>query len=147
MPHVTAHHRQRYPWFTAIPTRFADNDQYGHMNNAVYHAFFDTAVSLLLARELGYDFGGDRYDAIVENHCTYLREIAFPDAVTAGVGIGHLGRSSARFDIALFVGDEQEARAQGWFVQVRCERASGRPVPLEDAWRAAFERLRVREAA
>ena len=147
MPRVSPHHRQRYPWFTGIATRFADNDQYGHVNNAVYHAFFDTAVSLLLARELHYDFGGERYDAIVENHCTYLREIAFPDLITAGVGVAHLGRSSVRFDIALFVGEESQARAQGWCVQVRCERASGRPVALEDTWRAAFERLRTREAA
>jgi acyl-CoA thioester hydrolase len=145
MPQTLAHPRTRYPWFIDVPTRFSDNDQYGHMNNAVYLSFFDTAISLLLARELGYDFGGDRYDAVVENHCSFLREIRFPEVVTAGVGVGHIGRSSARLEVALFVGDEPEARAQGWFVQVRCDRATSRPVELEDTWRAAFERLRVRE--
>jgi acyl-CoA thioester hydrolase len=145
MTRIIAHSRGRYPWFVDIPTRFADNDQYGHMNNAVYLAFFDTAISLLLAREVGYDFGGERFDAVVENHCSYLRSIHFPEVVTAGVGVGHVGRSSARFEIGLFVGDEPEARAQGWFLQVRCDRASGRPVPLEDTWREAFDRLRISE--
>ena len=145
MTRAIAHPRTRYPWFVDIPTRFADNDQYAHMNNAVYLAFFDTAISLLLAREVDYDFGGDRFDAVVENHCTYLRSIRFPEVVTAGVGVGHVGRSSARFEVGLFVGDEPDARAQGWFMQVRCARASGRSVELEAEWRAAFERLRVIE--
>ncbi len=145
MSRPAPHRRARYPWFVDIPTRFADNDQYAHVNNAVYLAFFDTAISLLLAREVGYDFGGDRFDAVVENHCTYLQPIRFPEVVTAGVGIGTVGRSSARFEVGLFVGDEDAARAQGWFLQVRCERASGRPVALEDDWRCAFERLRVVE--
>jgi acyl-CoA thioester hydrolase len=139
------HRRARYPWFVDIPTRFADNDQYAHVNNAVYLAFFDTAISLLLAREVGHDFGGDRFDAVVENHCTYLQPIRFPEVVAAGVGVSEVGRSSARFEVGLFVGDEDAARAQGWFLQVRCERASGRPVALEDGWRRAFERLRVVE--
>lgn len=147
MPLTAAHIRLRYPWFVDIPTRFADNDQYGHVNNAVYLAYFDTAISLLLARELGYDFGGERFDAVVENHCTYLQPIHFPEVVTAGVGIGHVGRSSARFEVGLFVGKEPRARAQGWFMQVRCARASGRPVALEEAWRVALERLRIVEPA
>lgn len=145
MTRAIPHRRSRYPWFVDIPTRFADNDQYAHMNNAVYLAFFDTAISLLLAREVGYDFGGDRFDAVVENHCTYLRPIRFPEVVSAGVGLGAVGRSSARFEVGLFVEDEAQTRAQGWFLQVRCDRATGRPVELEPEWRATFERLRVCE--
>jgi len=147
MPRATAHRRARYPWFVAIPTRFADNDAYGHVNNAHYHAFFDTAVSRFLASECAADFAGPRIDAIAENHCTYLRPLAFPDTVHAGVGVGEIGRSSVRFEIGLFANDEDEASAQGWFVQVRCERASGRPVEIESEWRAVFDRHRVRECS
>ncbi|MFN7751631.1 MAG: acyl-CoA thioesterase [Pseudomonadota bacterium] len=147
MPRVSAHRRARYPWFVAIPTRFADNDAYGHVNNAHYHAFFDTAVSLFLARECGVDFSGPRIDAIVENHCSYLRPIAFPDTVHAGVGLGEVGRSSARFEIGLFANEDDTASAQGWFVQVRCDRASGQPVEIEADWRAVFARHAIREGA
>jgi len=34
-----------YPHFQALPTRWMDNDIYGHINNALYYAFFDTAIN------------------------------------------------------------------------------------------------------
>ena len=36
--------REAYRHFTAFATRWRDNDQYGHMNNAVYYELFDSAV-------------------------------------------------------------------------------------------------------
>ncbi|XP_063140660.1 uncharacterized protein LOC691083 isoform X2 [Rattus norvegicus] len=47
------HHRQleAYRYFLPIQTRWQDNDQYGHVNNAVYYSYFDTIINHYLLRE------------------------------------------------------------------------------------------------
>ena len=39
-----------YPWFLPVQTRWMDNDQYGHVNNAVYHSIFDSVINGYLMR-------------------------------------------------------------------------------------------------
>ena len=40
--------RADYRWFVEMPTRWMDNDVYGHVNNVTYYSFFDTAVARFL---------------------------------------------------------------------------------------------------
>jgi acyl-CoA thioester hydrolase len=128
--------------FRPIQTRWLDNDIYGHMNNAVHYALFDTAVNgWLLERGLLSLAPGAPRNLVVETGCRYLAEIAFPDLVTAGLRLGHLGRSSVRYEIGLFRNDEEAAAAEGFFVHVRVDAASHRPVPLDPAARAALAEL------
>jgi len=42
--------RDTYGWFLPVQTRWKDNDQYLHMNNAVYHAIFDSVINIYLIR-------------------------------------------------------------------------------------------------
>jgi hypothetical protein len=42
--------KTNYPWFLPVQTRWKDNDQYLHMNNAVYHAIFDSVINVYLIR-------------------------------------------------------------------------------------------------
>ena len=37
----------RVPAPLTIPTRWKDNDVYGHVNNVEYYAFFDTVINAL----------------------------------------------------------------------------------------------------
>ena len=43
--------RSDYKHFLAIPTRWMDNDVYGHVNNVNYYSFFDTAINEYLITE------------------------------------------------------------------------------------------------
>ena len=43
--------RADYRWFLPIPTRWMDNDVYGHVNNVVYYSYFDTVVNKMLIAE------------------------------------------------------------------------------------------------
>ncbi|HEX2619014.1 MAG TPA: hypothetical protein VHL11_02675, partial [Phototrophicaceae bacterium] len=47
--------REDFPHFLTIPTRWMDNDIYGHINNALYYAFFDTVINHFLITEGGLD--------------------------------------------------------------------------------------------
>jgi acyl-CoA thioester hydrolase len=137
---VTA--RAHYPHLLAIPTRWHDNDVYGHVNNVDYYAFFDTVINAWLVREGGLDIqAGPVIGLCAESHCEFLAAITFPETVEAGLRVGRLTRSSARYEIGLFPEGVEEPAATGWFVHVFVDRESRRPVEIPGALRESLERL------
>jgi acyl-CoA thioester hydrolase len=144
MPRPTPGRRADYRFFTAIPTRWFDNDIYGHVNNTVYYSYFDTAIAHLLIHEGGLDpWRSEVIGVAVETGCRFHSSLAFPDLVHAGLRVGRLGTSSVRYEIGLFRNEQDEASAEGHFVHVFVERASQRPVPIPDGIRAALESARA----
>lgn len=134
--------RAAYRRFVPITTRWADNDVYGHVNNVVYYAFFDTAVNSVLIAEGALDIANSPViGLVVETGCRYFRSMAFPDRVTAGIRVAHRGNSSVRYEVGLFRNDDADAAAQGHFVHVYVDRATQRPVPLPEALRRVLEPL------
>ena len=139
--------RDAYPHRMPIPTRWNDNDVYGHVNNVEYYAFFDTIINAYLIREGGLDI--HRAAAIgvcAESHCQFQAAVEFPEVVDAGLRVGHLGRSSVRYDIGLFREGVPEPIATGWFVHVFVDREQRRPVDIPPTIRLALERLLVDDA-
>jgi acyl-CoA thioester hydrolase len=123
--------RAAYAAFRPITTRWADNDVYGHINNVVYYSFFDSAVNGLLIAAGALDIhAGAVIGLVVETQCNYHAPIAFPQAVTAGVRVAQLGRSSVRYEIGLFADDASACAAAGHFIHVYVDRATRRPVAL-----------------
>ncbi len=137
-----------YPHRLAIPTRWHDNDVYGHVNNVEYYAYFDTVINAYLITEGGLDLhAGSVIGLCAESHCEFRAPLAFPDTVTAGLRVGHLGRSSVRYEIALFGEGGGEPAATGWFVHVFVDRDTRRPAEIPNRMRAALEALSVPPAA
>ena len=140
----TVGQRADYKHFRLIPTRWMDNDFYGHINNVVYYAYFDTLLNRYLIDEGGFDFTNDTAIGVaVETMCRFHRPFAYPETVDAGLRIGKLGTSSVRYEIGLFGEGEADARAEGHFVHVFVDRTTQRPVPIPAKIRAALERIRV----
>ncbi|MBN9078930.1 MAG: thioesterase [Rhizobiales bacterium 65-79] len=132
--------RSAYRAFRTIATRWMDNDIYGHMNNVVHYSLFDTAVNGWLIEAGVLDIhGGGRIGLVVETGCRYFSEMAFPDAVTAGLRVGRLGTSSVRYEVGLFRNEDDLAAAEGFFVHVYVDRKTRRPVPLDVRLRQALE--------
>ena len=136
--------REQYPHFLAIPTRWMDNDVYGHVNNVVYYAYFDTVINRYLIAEGGLDITqGDVLGVAAESHCRYRRAVSFPTDLDAGLRVGKLGRTSVRYEIGLFPQGEAEVAAEGWFVHVFVDRATRRPAAIPEPLRSALARLLV----
>ena len=76
---------------------------------------------------------------MAEASCRYLRSVAFPDRITVGLRVAAIGRSSVRYDLAVFRDDEDDASAEGHVVRVFVESATQRPVPIPEASRAILE--------
>jgi acyl-CoA thioester hydrolase len=138
-PQIT---RAEYPHLLAIPTRWMDNDIYGHVNNALYYAFFDTAINQYLIAEGGLDIAaGPVIGLAAESHCQYMQSLAFPEVLEVGLRVCKLGNSSVRYELAIFKQNETYAAATGYFVHVFVDREARRAVPIPETIRAALERL------
>jgi acyl-CoA thioester hydrolase len=134
--------RTAYRHFQRIPTRWMDNDVYGHVNNVVYYSYFDTVVNQYLIEQGVLEIESSPViGLVVETQCRYFAPITFPDLVTAGLRVAKLGNSSVRYEIGLFRNDEEAASAQGHFIHVYVDRAARRPAQLPPAMRTALERI------
>lgn len=121
-----------------------DNDIYGHVNNALYYGFFDTAINEYLIAEGGLDINDGPVVAFAaESQCQYLRPLAFPGVIDIGLRVGKLGNSSVRYELAIFKASENLAAAAGYFVHVFVDRATQKPVSMPAPIRTALERLLV----
>ena len=136
------HQRSAYRHVRIIPTRWMDNDVYGHVNNVTYYSYFDTIVNGYLIEHGALDIAKSAViGLVVETQCHYFKPIAFPDTVTGALRVAHRGTSSVRYEIGLFRESDDRAAAQGHFVHVYVDRASGRPVALPEALQRALAGL------
>jgi acyl-CoA thioester hydrolase len=138
------HRRVDYPYFLAIPTRWMDNDTYGHVNNVTYYSYFDTVVNEHLVRAGGHDIHRAQVvGLVVETSCRFHRPLSFPEIIDAGLRVAKIGNSSVNYEIALFRRDDDMPAATGRFVHVWVERATQRPTPVPERIRAVLEHLVV----
>ncbi len=136
--------RALYRYWLAIPTRWMDNDLYGHVNNVVYYSYFDTVINSYLIREGGLDIHEGRVIGVTpETFCRFLDSFTFPEPVEAGLAVGRLGRTSVTYLVGLFKSGREEAAAYGHFVHVFVARGGSTPQDIPPGIRQALERLRV----
>jgi acyl-CoA thioester hydrolase len=136
--------RSGYRHFLAIPTRWMDNDSYGHVNNVTYYSYFDTAVNEHLIREGGLDIAaGPAVGLVVETQCRFHASLTFPDLLDVGLRVARLGTSSVTYDIGIFRRGDDAPAASGRFVHVWVDRATQRPTAVPPTVCAALRPLVV----
>ncbi len=136
--------RGDYLHYLQIPSRWMDNDIYGHVNNVIYYSWMDTVVNRFLMDEGGLDIHhGEVIGIAAQSGCSYFASVAYPDVIDAGLRVAHLGGSSVRYEVGIFRHGDDSAAAAMHFVHVFVARASMRPVPIPDTIRAAFMSIQV----
>ncbi|MGI5221204.1 acyl-CoA thioesterase [Nocardia sp. CA-290969] len=135
---------KQYPVLWPVPTRWADNDHYGHVNNVTYYAYFDTAVNAWLMDATGTDIRElPAIGIVAETSCRFHASLSFPDKLQVGLRIARLGRSSITYDLAIFRDTEPglELAATGNFVHVYVDETSRKPVEIPAVIRTAAQTL------
>ena len=134
--------RSDFAHFMAIPTRWMDNDVYGHVNNVNYYSYFDTVVNQYLIEQGVLDIQNSPVvGLVVQTGCSYFSSIAFPDLIHAGLRVTKLGNSSVRYEVGLFKNEDQQVSAAGHFIHVYVDRATQRPVSLPEPLRAVLQQV------
>lgn len=123
--------RADFPVLWPITSRWSDNDVYGHVNNVVHYSWFDTAVNGWLMSAVGADIRQlPAIGVVAETGCRYLAELSFPDAITVGLAVSRLGKSSVTYSLAVFGNAAEEPASLGRFVHVYVDAQTRRPVPI-----------------
>lgn len=136
--------RAAFRVFRPMPTRWHDNDVYGHVNNVVYYGWFDTAVNAWLIEQGLLDPASDAsVGLVVETSCTYFESVSFPEAVEIGLAVARLGRSSVTYRIGVFRAGGALAAAQGRFTHVYVDRSTQTPIAIPGKARMAIEAIVV----
>ena len=85
--------REAFARFVALATRWSDNDAYGHLNNVVYYALFDSAVNAILIEAGLLDPATSPIiGLVVESNCRFYASLTYPEPTEVGVAVEHLGR-------------------------------------------------------
>ena len=133
-----------FPALLPMTTRWSDNDVYGHLNNAVHHQLFDSAINRWVGRTTGLDPSAlPAMGVVAESGCRYLGELAYPQDVRVGLALARLGTSSVTYRLGLFAADDDAPAAVGRWVHVYVDRGSRRPVPVPEVLRSALDALRT----
>ena len=134
--------RGNFKHFLTIPTRWSDNDQYGHVNNAKYLTFFELVIMRYLEVDSNLDFNAHGVQCFsVENMCRYVQPVKFPDTLEAGLRVGKLGNSSVRYEVGLFVEGHNDVSAVGYFTDVFVDNNSEKPVSIPGEIRSRLAAL------
>jgi acyl-CoA thioester hydrolase len=141
--------RSDYVVWRRATTRWADDDVYGHMNNARYFELIDTAVNVHLAEATGVDIRKlPAVGVVAEVSCRYFREVGYPEPIDLGLVVERIGNSSVVYRIGIFQGPGEDAAAEGRFVHVYVANDGGgrSTTPIPGTIRAVLEPLVVQPA-
>lgn len=135
-----------FPVHWPVLTRWTDNDMFGHLNNAVYYALFDTAINAWITTSTGVDpLTAPWLGVVAESGCRYYAELKFPDPLMIGLSVAKLGRSSVTYHLCAFrsgageTDQDHPVAAVGHWTHVYVDRTTRRPVPIPDVIRALLE--------
>ena len=144
MPQNKQLFREDFPTFIEMPTRWMDNDAYGHMNNIVHYALIDTAVT---DWQRNHGFFNEDHKClafmVVESGCCYFSEAAYPDKIAIGLRIKKIGNTSWIYQAGLFREEDELCFALGFFAQVLVDCENRRPAPIPNTMRDALKLIEV----
>lgn len=122
-----------------IPTRWNDNDQYGHLNNTVYYEAMDTAINTWMLRHGVLDpLGGSAIAVCAASSCTFHASASFPDTLAVEIGVARLGRTSLTWALTI-LSESEQVLATGSFVHVFVDAVARTPVAIPEAVRTAVQ--------
>lgn len=135
------------PAWWDLQVRLADDDHFGHVNNARYYEYFDSAINGHLTERIGVRVKDlPALGVVVSSSCRFRQELHFPDRLRVGIRVARLGTSSVVYRPVLCrVGSDGEltVAATGEFVHVYVDPRTRRPVPIPDQVREVASRLLV----
>lgn len=144
MTRHAAARRDEFPLFMTLATRWSDNDAYGHVNNAIYHHYFDAAVNRLLIEGHALDpVSSVEIGLVVESTCTWFASLKYPDDVEIGLSLLRLGHSSVTYRLGAFAPHAPTSAALALYTHVYVNRHTSRPVRVPDAVRRVLAPLEI----
>jgi acyl-CoA thioester hydrolase len=92
----------------------SDNDQYSHINNAVYYQLIDSVICAYFIAHCNLSpQTSDSIGLVVSSHCQFFSSLSFPDVLDLGLRVNHIGKSSVTYEVGIFREGSTEPAAVG----------------------------------
>ena len=136
MPHDTpiSADDRFYPYTLEIEVTFRDLDAQGHVNNAVYVTYLETARIKFLVELLALKGLQGMPVIMAELNCSYRSPAFFGERLTVGVGISRFGIKSFDMAYRITAGDGRLV-AVAKTVQVMYDYAAAQTIPVPDSFK------------
>lgn len=131
-----------FPHYSEMKVRWRDIDVLGHVNNAVYFTYFETARVEYMERA----FPRRDFDLhLVSASCEFLLPLHRGDVARVGVRVPWVGRTSFAFAYEICLADDPDRLvARGTSVQVVFDRGGGGKRTIKPDWLAAVAQVEGR---
>lgn len=132
--------RDQFKYWKTIEVRWGDMDAQGHVNNAVYFTYLESA-RVELIRKTGYEgkqAGSVEGPALVSTSCDFKRQVIYPATLDVGVRVEKIGRRSFEMSYGIFVRGADQLVASARSVNAWADYAAERAVELPDWFRMAL---------
>lgn len=143
----TAVARAQFPYWTRIEVRWGDMDAMGHVNNAVYFKYCESARIELLRRLgiKGRAEGSTHGPTLVHAACDFKREVKYPATLEVGVAIESVTQRSFRMQYAMFLDQTDTLIAVATSVNAWLDYHAGHAIKIPDELRAALQQYQKPE--
>lgn len=132
-----------FTYYHPITVRYADLDAQGHVNNAVYLTYLESA-------RLGYyvscgiwrsDLGLPTGMVVARIEMDYLAPIYYADLLRVGLRVSRLGRKSVTFEFQMNTTPEGKVLARGLSVMVAVDPQTEQSRLIPEGWREKIQRF------
>lgn len=124
-----------FRYFFEMPTRWGDADALGHINNALFARYYESARLGYFSSLMDLEFSPKMTSSVIlaDLKIAYLKQLHYPSDLMVGCRVSRLGNSSLDFDSAVFLKESNELISTSrailvWFDYVA---NTNKPVPDE----------------
>jgi acyl-CoA thioester hydrolase len=136
--------RDDFCYWTEVEVRWGDMDNQGHVNNAVYFTYCESARVRFFG-QLGHH--GRRTDSegpsLVSTTCNFRKEVVYPATLDVGLRVEEIGGRSFRIEFGMFNQATGDLVASGSSVTAWTDYTVKKAIPIPDDVRADLERYRL----
>ncbi|MEX2176339.1 MAG: thioesterase family protein [Pirellulaceae bacterium] len=135
-----------HPVIVTLPIQWGDQDAFGHVNNAIYFRWFETArVEYLHLGQLGHLMSSHALGPILASiRCDYRKQLKHPDTVLVSASVVEIGRSSMKMRHLVYSQSQRAIAAEGESTVVMFDYAAQRPTRVPADVRQKMEQLEGR---
>lgn len=129
---------------TPIQIRFNDVDQYGHVNNNAYFAFYDLGKESYLTKVLQADYRHHEVIPVIANiNADFIRPIFHGNRIVVETRTAHMGQKSFTLQQRAVNVETGEVVCQCSTVMVCFDQKTGSSANLPEAYREAISKYEL----